>query len=84
MTRQEFNEKYREFLEPGHYGLALDRPSVVEYLDNEFQELIKLPGFQYSQIKGKFNWFCFYCYGVERAKVEEIEARLKEMYEKIE
>ena len=80
MTCEEFNKKYKDYLEPRHYGLALDNSSAIEYLDKEFQELIKIPGFSYSQIKQKFNWFCFYCSNVTNEKVREIESKLKEIY----
>lgn len=61
MTSTEFNEKYYDYLEANHYGLDIDIPEVVGYLDNKFQELIKVPGFKYSQIKLKFNMARFYC-----------------------
>jgi hypothetical protein len=61
MTSFEFNEKYKDFLEEGHYGLAINIPEVVNYLDKKFQELIQVPGFKYSQIKLKFNVSRFYC-----------------------
>lgn len=61
MTTREFNEKYAEYLEAGHYGLAISIDTVVDYLDNKFQELIQIPGFKYSQIKLKFNMSRFYC-----------------------
>jgi hypothetical protein len=81
MDRVEFNEKYKDYLEEGFYGLQLENPQVIEYLDKEFQELIKIPGFKYLQIKGKFNWFCFYCEGVSSEKRAEIENKIKEIYE---
>lgn len=81
-TSEQFNEKYSECLEEGFSGLQLSNKEVIEYLDNEFQELIKLPNFKYSQIKGKFNWFCFYCEGVSSEKRAEIENKIKEIYEK--
>lgn len=81
MTPEEFNEKYKDFLEEGHYGLTLSKPEAIEYLDREFEELIKIPGFQYSQIKSKWNYFCFYNEGVSAEKTVEIENRLKEIYE---
>jgi hypothetical protein len=80
MTAEEFNEKYGDFLEEGHYGLALDDAEAVEYLDSEFQELVKIPGFSYSQIKGKFSWFCFYCTNVPTEKRNEIEQALAKIY----
>ena len=55
MTTEEFNKKYSAYLEEGHYGLGIDHPEVVEYLDKEFEkEIEKNPEFQYSQIKMKF------------------------------
>jgi hypothetical protein len=33
MTTQQFNDKYKAFLEEGHYGLALGKPEAVTYLD---------------------------------------------------
>jgi hypothetical protein len=80
MTAEEFNEKYKDFLEEGHYGLALRNEKAIKYLDNEFQEFIKIPGFSYSQIKSKFNWFCFYNEGLSREKTTEVEQKLKEIY----
>lgn len=81
MTRTEFNEKYKDYLEDRFTGLELSNEEVIEYLDKEFEELIKLPNFKYSQIKGKFNWFCFYCEGVSSEKRAEIENKIKEIYE---
>ncbi len=80
MTAEEFNEKYKDFLEEGHYGLDLHKPEAIEYLDRKFQEFIEIPGFKYSQIKSKFNWFRFYNRGLSRKKTEEVELKLKEIY----
>lgn len=60
MTISEFNEKYKEYLEEGHYGLDINTPSIIQYLDEIFQGLIKIPGFKYSQIKEKFSTSRFY------------------------
>jgi hypothetical protein len=60
MTAKEFNTKYKEYLEEGHYGLDIHIPSVTRYLDEVFQGLIKIPGFQYSQIKDKYFNCRFY------------------------
>lgn len=60
MTASEFNEKYKEYLEEGHYGLDISTPSIIRYLDEIFQGLIKIPGFKYSQIKEKFSTSRFY------------------------
>ena len=80
-TAKEFNEKYKDYLEEGHYGMSLSNKEALEYMNKEFQELIRLPDFSYCQIKSKFNWFCFYCEGVSSEKQAEIENKLKEIYE---
>jgi hypothetical protein len=57
MTTREFNEKWAAHLEEGHYGLAIDLAEVVEYVDEQFTELIlDYPHFTYSQIKLKFSF----------------------------
>ena len=56
MTAEEFNKKYSAYLEERHYGLDIDHPEVVDYLDKEFEkEIEKNPEFQFSQIKMKFG-----------------------------
>lgn len=81
MTTKEFNEKYKEYLKDGHYGLAINVPSVIKYLDEKFQNLIKIPDFRYTQIKMKFNTSRFYCYpiGIDVEYIEkEIDKLVKE------
>ena len=60
MTRDEFNIKYKDYLEEGYYGLEFDIPSVTKFLDSVFQDLVWIPAFKYSQIKLKFNMARFY------------------------
>lgn len=62
MTSEEFNEKYKAYIEPGfgEQGLGFDIPEATEFLDKVFQELINIPGFNYSQIKSKFGTSRFY------------------------
>lgn len=55
MTAIEFNDKYKDYLEEGHYGLDIHDDNVINYLDKEFKKLIKVPGFKYSQIKIKWG-----------------------------
>jgi len=55
MRAEEFDEKYKDFLEEGHYGLDIHIFEVIEYLDKVFEDLVKYPDFQYSQIKEKFG-----------------------------
>ena len=60
MNNIEFNAKYAKYLEPRHYGLAINIPEIVEYLDFRFQHFIKDPEFRYSQIKVKFGYIRVY------------------------
>lgn len=56
MTTTEFNQKYIRYLEPGHYGLAIEDPLVINYLDFEFAKEIKQhASFSYAQVKTKFG-----------------------------
>jgi hypothetical protein len=54
-TSQEFNEKYQDYLEKDNYGISINVPSVIEYLNNIFEDLVKIEGFKYQQIKTKFG-----------------------------
>jgi hypothetical protein len=78
-TAEEFNEKYKDYLEDRHYGLDLHKPEAIAYLDNKFQEFIKIPGFKYSQIKSKFDYFCFYS-TLTSVQEFEVENQLTKIY----
>jgi hypothetical protein len=54
-TSKEFNEKYKEYIEEGHYGMDINEPSVLAYVDQIFNDLTKIPGFKFSQVKTKFG-----------------------------
>lgn len=54
-TNQEFNDKYKEYLEEGNYGMDIGEPSVLAYVDQIFNDLTHIPGFKYQQIKTKFG-----------------------------
>ena len=60
MKADQCNEKYKAYLERGFGGLEFDIPEVTDMLDKEFTELVKKPGFRYSQIKLKFGMARFY------------------------
>ena len=62
MTCEEFNNKWTDYKELGHYGLDINIPSVIEYLDEKFKELITIPDYKYTQIKLKFNTTRVYMY----------------------
>ena len=49
-TIKEFNEKFVDYLEDGHSGLLIEVPQVVQYLEEYFKNLIKIPDFKYTQI----------------------------------
>lgn len=59
-SSEEFNEKYKQYLEEGHYGMDLEGKELIEYIDKMFEVLILIPGFKYSQIKEKFSMGRFY------------------------
>ena len=75
MTINEFNEKWSKHLEEGHYGLAIDLDEVVEFVDEQFTEMVKAyPHFTYSQIKLKFASARVYLSeGVAREWTDKIE-----------
>lgn len=60
MTSKKFNEKYKDYIEKGFYGLEFDQELVTIFLDEVFQDLIKIPDFKFSQIKLKFGYARFY------------------------
>ena len=73
MTVDEFNDKYEKYLQKGHYGLDINNEKVIEYLDNKFQEFIKIPNFTYAQIKLKWNYARFYADGISSEVCKEVE-----------
>lgn len=79
MTAQEFNQKYKRYLEEGHYGLAIGDTEFVQWLDQRFQEFIKKPGFSYSQIKTKFGMGRFYCEGLTYNEISEVELKISQL-----
>lgn len=83
MTAKEFNEKYKHYLEEGHYGAeGFDHPDFLDWLDIKFQKFITYPDFKYSQIKCKFSWGCFYCDGVSLDERAEVERKIEEYLKK--
>jgi hypothetical protein len=80
MTTEEFNSKYKDYLEERHYGLAVGDEDFISWLDIKFQEFIKQPGFTYSQIKSKFGKGTFYCEGLSNEQINEVENKITELY----
>jgi hypothetical protein len=60
MTAQQFNEKYKQYIPEGWYGLSFNTPPVTEYLDILMEDLITIPGFKLLQVKMKFGTARFY------------------------
>ncbi len=71
MTAEEFNKKFESHLEEGHYGLDIENPTIISYLDKEFEaEIQENPDFKYSQIKFKFGWSRVYTNSDKSSKWE--------------
>ena len=83
MTEQEFDEKYKDYIEEGHYCLAIGDSEVIKFLDDIFQDLIKIPGFKFSQIKLKFGMCRFYS-NLESSLGHLIEERINIIVKKLE
>jgi hypothetical protein len=82
MTKIEFNEKYKDFLEDNHYGLSIDIPELTAWLDVKFQQFIQNPKFTYSQIKLKLGMGVFYCTGVSQTEMLEVDRKITEFSKK--
>ena len=54
MSAEKFNQKWRKYLKKGHYGLDISDKNVIATLDNIFEDLAKIKGFKFIQIKMKF------------------------------
>ena len=54
-TNEEFNNKYQDYLEELQWGMQIQVPAVLTYVDQIFQDLTEIPGFKYQQIKTKFG-----------------------------
>ena len=76
MTSTEFNTKYKQYLEEGYYGLAINDEEFINWLDGKFQEFIKNPNFSYTQLKIKFGMGRFYCEGLSIEEIKEVENKI--------
>jgi uncharacterized protein with ACT and thioredoxin-like domain len=84
MTRQEFNEKWKDHLEDGHDGLGLDAEEIVDYLDKNFTIINQEnPNFTYSQIKMKFGSSRCYINGIEAEEILVLEHQINKLYNEI-
>lgn len=77
MNKKQFNEKYKEFLTEGFYGLAIQDQEVIDYLDDIFGNvLVHLPNFKYQQIKEKWGYVRFYADVDSTNLLQTIEQKL--------
>ena len=85
MDADEFNQKYKNYIPNGWYGLGFSIPDVTDYLDKEMEDLILIPGFELHQVKLKFNMARFYFQtnwkdkGLETALGNKIESKINEL-----
>ncbi len=78
MTSDEFNDKWIDHLETGHYGMDIELPAVIDYMDDEFtKEAVTNPTFTYSQIKMKFGTSRVY---TTSSKHDECERGIDNIY----
>lgn len=79
---RDFNARYKDWLSEGHYGLAIGNEEVVRFLNAVFEDLIKIPGFAYQQIKIKFCDSRFYADGISRQMCDLIENKINSILSK--
>lgn len=62
MSREEFNSKYKDYIQEGfeNQGLMIDDDKVATFLDSVFVDFTRIPDFRFSQIKFKFGNCRFY------------------------
>lgn len=77
MTADEFNEKWKDHLEKGHYGMAFDEIQIIELVDKAFTKLLEThPNFTYTQIKEKFGSSRAYVYNVPDNFENDLELQI--------
>lgn len=81
MTANEFNTKWKNHLDEGHYGLDFNIEEIIDVIDDTFY-LYKTyyPDFKYQQIKIKFDEIRVYMINIEQRVVELLERQLNMIY----
>lgn len=59
MTKNEFNEKYKDFIEEGYPGMELINETLIWYIDKVMETLIKIPNFKLHTITYKLGSYDF-------------------------
>ena len=80
MTAEEFNKKWNDYLEKGHYGAeGFNNPEFLDWLDEKFETFVMFDNFSFSQIKSKFGMGRFYCEGLPIELVNEVEDKITQL-----
>ncbi len=82
MTSGEFNKKYEDYLEDRFDGMMLEDLEIIELCDKYFKEWVKIPYFEYAQIKLKFNSSRVYCSPYKEVNTSELEEKIDEILKK--
>lgn len=81
MTVAEFNEKYKDYLIEGYYGLDIDDELTILLLDTLFSVFTTRPNFKYMQIKLKYGTGRFYAEGIDNIEEQMVEEILTLLYQ---
>ena len=72
-TIQKFDKKWGKHLEKGFYGMEINDPDVILYVDSMFELLNIIDNeFKYSQIKLKFGYSRVYLEKIEHNEISKI------------
>ena len=82
MTAIEFNKKYENFIEDRFEGLEFDLPKITDFLDIIMEDLTRIPGFTFAQIKFKYGSARFYAENVSVTMALLIEGRINSLFNK--
>jgi hypothetical protein len=79
MKAEEFNNKWKDYIEEGFGGSETDNEDVNSYLDSQFtKEIAVNPDFKFNQIKWKFGSIRIYANSDKTSDWENnINANLK-------
>lgn len=55
MTKEEFNEKYKDYIEEGYPGMELTNKTLIWYIDKAFEDIVKIPNFKLKKITYEFG-----------------------------
>jgi hypothetical protein len=81
MNLIDFNKKYKKYLQKDNPGLLFYDINFIKWLDNQFQEFIKIPEFSYSYINSKFGYGIFYATGISIKQIREVEQKMTDIHQ---